>query len=109
MPYRKGQLYQNFPHKCSPLRLFSHGCARLTTHTQDHSLTTLQLIFDFSMSLVGHQLCYVTTYMSAHPRTDQSMTTTTVQLGEAMNFIWVTYSSISEGLFTGKEMTQRQF
>ena len=32
----------------------------LTTHTQDHALITLQLIFGFGMSLVGRQLCCVT-------------------------------------------------
>ena len=42
------------------------------------------------------------------PSTDQSMNATKAQLGETTSFIWFTYSSMGEGLFTGEGMTQRQ-
>lgn len=40
------------------------------------------------------------------PRTDQSMNATKAQLGETTSFIWFTYSSMGEGLFTGAESLQ---
>lgn len=50
--------------------------------------------------------------ISPHPRfgvcTHQSKDTVKVQVGEPNSFIWVTHSSMGEGLFTGEGMTQRQ-
>lgn len=40
--------------------------------------------------------------------TNQSMDTTTVQFGEPVGFIGITYRTIGERLLTGTEMTQRQ-
>lgn len=48
--------------------------------------------------------------ISPHPRfgvcTHQSKDTVKVQVGEPNSFIWVTHSSMGEGLFTGAESLQ---
>lgn len=40
--------------------------------------------------------------------TDQGTDTIKVQVGEPMSFIGMPYRNLGEGLFTGREMTQRQ-
>ena len=42
------------------------------------------------------------------PMTDEKTDTNKAQLGKPMSFIEVIYRSMSEGLFTRAEMTQRQ-
>lgn len=79
---------------------------RLTYYHQPYSL------FEFLCTVVGDTVfgrCkQMTTPPQREPITNQNADTTKIQLGEPMRLLQVTYRNVSDGLCTGREITQRQ-